>query len=237
MNTAGVNGTSRVDLRRFDQDFLLVWLDENTHDSSELSPFIARLPQRTSVLHSFTELESTMAFVKSIQYEQVLLIVSSTFADEMLSRIKNLRIIQDVFIFDCGSSNRRINSDQCNAEVAIFSSQAELFVAVEKKIVVFQKQVFNFSTCDQMQRSTKDLSKESNTFLWHQILFHVLRQMPADEQAKEEMLQVCSSYRQLSPCEENIIQEYRACHQEDKAIHWYIPLFNAIDRIIVILEL
>ena len=245
MATVGADYISRTGLTRFDQDFLLVWLDENTHDSSELLPITSRLRQRTPIIHQFTELKLAMTFLKSIQYEQVLLIVSSTLADETLSRIRNLRIIQDVFIFDCSSSDQRNNPDQSNAEVVVFNSRVDLLAAVEKRIVIFQKQVFNCSICDQMQRSTKDLSKESNAFLWYQVLFHVLRQMPADEQAKEEMLQVCSSYRQLSPFEENIMQEYRECHRQDKAIHWYIPLLSTtsiirieeVQKTVFILEL
>lgn len=245
MATAGADRISRTGLNRFNQDFLLVWLDENTHDPSELLPITSRLRQRTPIIHPFTELESAMTFLKSIQYEQVLLVVSSIFADETLSQVRNLRIVQDVFIFDCNSSDQKINPDQCNAEVVVLNSRAELLAAVKERIVVFQKQVFNFSICDQMQRSTKDLSKESNAFLWYQVLFHVLRQMPADEQAKEEMLQVCSNYRQLSPYEEKIVQEYRDCHREDKAIHWYIPLLSAtsiirieeVQKTVFILEL
>ncbi|CAF1392104.1 unnamed protein product [Rotaria sp. Silwood1] len=45
--------------------------------------------------------------------------------------------------------------------------------------------------------------------------------MPADEQAKEEMLQICSNYYQANPREERIIQEYRESSNEDQAIHWY----------------
>ena len=99
-----------------------------------------------------------------------------------------------------------------------------LVEAVEKRIVTLQKQVFPFSIYDQRQLSTKDLSRESNAFLWYQVLFHVLRQMPADEQAKEEMLQLCSSYRRLSSGEEKVIEDYRQCQRPDQAIYWYAEL-------------
>ena len=113
-----------------------------------------------------------------------------------------------------------INPDEHESLVEIFHSEDELEHAVQTKIVSMEKQALPFSVFDQTQRTSKDLAKEPNNFLWYQVLFHTLRQMPADTQAKEDMLQICSNYYQIDPREKPIIEEYRESSNEDQAIHW-----------------
>ncbi len=43
---------------------------------------------------------------------------------------------------------------------------------------LFEKQTLAFNIFDQKQKSMKHLSKESASFLWHQMLIYVLKQIP-----------------------------------------------------------
>ncbi len=161
-----------------------------------------------------------MAFIESMRHAHILFVVSNHLATEALSRLKIHRHVRDVFILNHSSESLKINLDQHESLVGIFHSKDELDYAVQTRIVSMEKQALPFSVFDQTQRTSKDLANEFNTFLWHQVLFHTLRQMPADEQAKEEMLKICSNYYQANPREEQIIQGYRESSNEDQAIHW-----------------
>ena len=100
---------------RSDEDFLIVWLDQSIDDSW-------KPPQSVSVHRRFTELESTMTFLASIRYEQVLLVLSGKFVDEALSRIADLRVIQDVYVID----DRLTCHTKLDSKLTSFSSHTDL---------------------------------------------------------------------------------------------------------------
>ncbi|CAF3795402.1 unnamed protein product, partial [Rotaria sordida] len=84
-----------------------------------------------------------------------------------------------------------------------------------------EKLVLAFSLFDHKQKATKDLSKESASFFWHQMLIDVLKQMPSDEQSKEAMLNICRDYYRNNQYELDNIEEFRRNYTRDKAIEWY----------------
>ena len=172
------------------------------------------------LIDRYTDLNMAMTFIKSMRHVPIFFVVSNHLAKEALSQLKLYRHVRDVFILNYSSEALKINFDQYESLVGIFNSENELDHAVQTKIVSIEKQALPFSVFDQTQRTSQDLTKEFNTFLWYQVLFHTLKQMPADEQAKEEMLQICSNYYQANPREEQLIQEYRQSSNEDQAIHW-----------------
>ncbi|CAF4606930.1 unnamed protein product [Rotaria sp. Silwood2] len=86
---------------------------------------------------------------------------------------------------------------------------------------LIEKLVLAFSLLDHKQKVTKDLSKESASFFWHQMLIDVLKQMPSNEESKEEMLNICRNYYRNNQYELNNIEEFRRNYTRDKAIEWY----------------
>lgn len=168
----------------------------------------------------YMDLNMAIAFIESMRHTHVLFVVSHHLAKEALSRLKVHRHVRDVFILDHSPESLKINLDQYEFSAEMFHSEEEIDHAVQTKIVSMEKQTLPFSVFDQTQRTSKDLAKEFNIFLWYQVLFHTLRRMPADDQAKEDMLQICSNHYQQNSREENIIKEYRKSSSEDQAIHW-----------------
>jgi hypothetical protein len=57
---------------------------------------------------------------------------------------------------------------------------------------IVEKQLMAFSLFDQKLKSTRDLSKDSASFLWNQLLLYVLKKLPQDEQVKLHMLSTCA---------------------------------------------
>ncbi|CAF0863477.1 unnamed protein product [Adineta steineri] len=84
-----------------------------------------------------------------------------------------------------------------------------------------EKQTLTFSLFDQKQKSLKDLSQESASFLLHQMLIYVLRQMSQDEQSKKQMLDMCRGYYKNNKQELKKIEEFQNTYTRDKAIEWY----------------
>ncbi|CAF1177402.1 unnamed protein product [Rotaria sordida] len=84
-----------------------------------------------------------------------------------------------------------------------------------------EKQTLAFSLFDQKQKIGRDISKESASFLWQQMLTYVLKQMPQDQQSKQEMLEMCRHYYRHNKHELKNIDEFQSTYKSDKAIQWY----------------
>ncbi|CAF1447691.1 unnamed protein product [Adineta steineri] len=84
-----------------------------------------------------------------------------------------------------------------------------------------EKQTLTFSLFDQKQKSLKDLSQESASFLLHQMLIYVLKQMSQDKLSKKQMLDMCRDYYKKNKKELKKIEEFQNTYTRDKAIEWY----------------
>ncbi|UJR20672.1 hypothetical protein I4U23_023793 [Adineta vaga] len=84
-----------------------------------------------------------------------------------------------------------------------------------------EKQTIAFSLFDQKQKSLKDLSKESASFLLHQMLVFVLRQMSQDQQAKQQMIDMCHDYYKNNKRELEKIKQFKRTYCREQAIEWY----------------
>ncbi|UJR19809.1 hypothetical protein I4U23_022942 [Adineta vaga] len=83
------------------------------------------------------------------------------------------------------------------------------------------KRTLIFSLFNQKQKVGQSLTEESASFLWHQMLIYVLKQMPKDEQAKDEMLKICNEYYSNNDRTVEKIEEFRLNYTSDTAIQWY----------------
>jgi hypothetical protein len=163
---------------------------------------------------------SAFSLINSIKNQQIILIVSDTLARETLALTRSIRAVQAVFVFGQNVSIDETLLNEYPSFEGIFTKRSELYDRLRKTISLIEKQVITFSMFDQKQKSMQDISKESNVFLWYQVLFYVLRQMPADKMAKKEMLKMCRSYFRHSKKEQENIKQYRKTERKDKAIWW-----------------
>ncbi len=98
-----------------------------------------------------------------------------------------------IFIF---CTNHQSLLDEYDQMIEIYTDQKTLLEAIREKMSLFEKQTLAFNIFDQKQNSMKNLSKESASFLWHQMLIYVLKQIPQDSQSKQQMIQLCQDYYQ-----------------------------------------
>jgi hypothetical protein len=201
-------------------DIQLIMLDEQINNSRTSRSIQMMLQELNSTAMFFTDLSSALHFIESIRNQQIILIVSEILSRETLSLTRSIRAVQAVFIFCKNSSVDETLLNEYPTFEGIFTRKSELRARIRKTISLVEKQIVAFSMFDQTQKSTRDLSKESNIFLWYQVLFYVLRQMPADKMAKKEMLKMCSSYYRNNKQEQEKIGQYRKTERKDNAIWW-----------------
>jgi hypothetical protein len=202
------------------EEFVLIWFDANIDDSLDSIETQSMFRELNSNVLFFTDVKSAIGLIESDQYEQMILVVSDAFVWTVLPLTRKIRSLQAVFIFGRNPQVGENLLKQYTSIVGIFDSRTDLLKSIQETIPLLEKQLLTFTMFDQTQRLTKDLTKESNAFLWYQVLFYVLRQMPADQQAKDEMLELCRSYYRGNKIELQKIERYRECQSVDQTISW-----------------
>ncbi len=147
--------------------------------------------------------------------------MSGAFARRVLSQSHSHRPLVAVFVFCANRQNHESLMQEYNKVIGIFTDQDSLLKSIREKMNLVEKQTLAFSLFDQKQKSLKDVSKESASFLLHQTLIYVLRQMPQDEQSKKDMLNMCRDYYQKNKHELKKIEEFKQSYSSEKAIEWY----------------
>ncbi|CAF0898613.1 unnamed protein product [Adineta steineri] len=203
------------------EDIQLIWLDGNMNDSHDYLLTQSVLTELNPAVQFYSHFDRCLDFIKSIKYEQILLIVSGAFAQQILLQTHHYRSLVAIFIFCSNHQRYKPLMEEYNKITGIFTKQHDLLESIKEKMNLVEKQTLTFSLFDQKQKSMKDLSQESASFLLHQMLIYVLKQMLQDEQSKQQMLDMCRDYYKNNKQESKKIEEFHNTYTRDKAIEWY----------------
>ncbi|CAF4182068.1 unnamed protein product, partial [Adineta steineri] len=203
------------------EDIQLIWLDGNMNDSHDYLLSQSMLIQLNSAVQFYSHFDRCLDFIKSITNEQIFLIVSGAFAQQILLQTHRYRSLVAIFIFCSNHQRYKPLMDEYNKITGIFTKQHDLLESIKQKMNLVEKQTLTFSLFDQKQKSMKDLSQESASFLLHQMLIYVLKQMSQDEQSKKQMLNMCRDYYKQNKKELKKIKKFQKTYTRDKAIESY----------------
>ncbi|CAF1362808.1 unnamed protein product [Adineta steineri] len=203
------------------EDIQLVWLDGNMNDSDDYILTQSMLIELNPAVQFYSHFDRCLDFIKSIKHEQIFLIVSGAFAQQILLQSHHYRSLVAIFIFCYNHQHYKPLMQEYNKIIGIFTDQHNLLQSVKEKMNLVEKQALTFSLFDQKQKSLKDLSQESASFLLHQIVIYVLKQMSQDEQSKKQMLDMCRDYYKNNKQELKKIEEFQNTYTCNKAIEWY----------------
>jgi len=204
------------------EDIQLIWLDGNMNDSSDYLLTQTMLLEFNPAAQFYSNFDRCLDLIKSIKDEQIFLIVSGAFARRILSQIHNHQPLVAIFIFCANRQNHELLMQEFNKIVEIFTDQDSLLKSIREKMNIVEKKPLAFNLFDQKQKTLKDLSKESASFLWHQMLIYVLRQMPQDGQSKNEMLDMCRDYYRNNKHEVKKIKEFEENYNREQAIECFL---------------
>ena len=198
---------SEVSLNK--ENIQLIWLDRNMSDSNDYRLTQTILMELNPAVQFYSNFDRCLDLIQSIKNERIFLIVSGSFARPILSQIHIHRTVVAIFIFCFNCHYCEPLLREYDKIFEIYTDQDSLLESIRKKINIVEKQTLAFSLFDQKQKAMKDLSKESASFLLNQMLIHVLRQTPQDEQSKKETLDMCRNYYQNNSAELKVIDKFR----------------------------
>ncbi|CAF1428936.1 unnamed protein product [Adineta steineri] len=153
-----------------EENIVIICFDPN----NEFNDHIEYLKQQLndSVIF-YSELELCISFIKSIENEIISLIIS---------HLNNFNQIKNIFLFDVSNNSNECLSFEDSKIFGIYDKFDLLLTAIQKQINLIEKKMSRCCFFDQIQYENKDLSKQSNSFLWHQLFPDVLLHLSSDQQ-------------------------------------------------------
>ncbi|CAF0971181.1 unnamed protein product [Didymodactylos carnosus] len=204
------------------EDITLIWLDQNIDDSNDSQDTQTTFKQLNNYVQFYTDPLLCIDYIRTIKDELIFLVVSGSLSKQILPHICCLPSVHSIFIFCINRNDYLFLQNDYPKIVDIFIDQESLFKSVRNTLHRVSKQTVAFSLFDQKnQKSIRDLSKDSASFLWYQLLIDILKQMPHTEQAKQEMLDKCSDYYRTNSCFLEKIELFRSTYTCDRAIEWF----------------
>lgn len=200
------------------EDVRVVWLDTTIDDTPHSVAMQKTLLKLNPAAQFYTDCDRCMNMIKSTIGEQILFIVSNDLIPKVSEQIRQFQSIVAVFVICTSQQQQAVGSDSRIRQV---TNQDSLFSLIFQNISNRRKERVSFSLFHKRQNSLRNLSKGSGSFLWHQVLVYVLKQLPQDKQSKDDMLNQCRDYYQFNEIELQQIENFRNNYNPNEAITWY----------------
>lgn len=205
------------------ENFQLIWLDSSIDQSVDAVTIQERLRILNRNAKLYNDIKECIEFIQDITEEYILLILSEQIAEEVLCEIYNISSVRAVFLFgEVCDSHETLMKKYPSVIVDMFTDLHDLLQSIDKTMKHIEQQDASFYLFNRAKRLKKyDLAKESGSFIWHQLLPNILKEMPNNEQTKQEMLDYCTNYYRSNEEELKNIECFRTSYKSDKAIEYY----------------
>ena len=211
----------------------LIWLDPQLGQTAPFSDDFQLTEQTLRQLNDYVLLFSNpsdcLTHVESIVHETVLLIVAGSCASpDLLASLHKLAQIDSIIIFCRHKSvyQHLLSTKEYHKLVDVIDGQRSLEFSINRVIDQINEQTSIFALYNrEKQKSTRDLNRDSGSFLFLQLIKKVIHKMLPNQDAinrsKEEMLHKCRLYYRGNPQEMENIDRFERHYARDKAIRWY----------------
>ncbi|CAF4261650.1 unnamed protein product, partial [Didymodactylos carnosus] len=202
------------------ESVILIWLDPNIGSDDDTQRTVAMLREINDFVVSHTHLDSCIDHITNVQNERIFLVTSGKCAIDLLPHVEIQSQVDSIFIFCLKPNKYKHLQNEYSKIIGIFNEREELVKSIKNNIDLVEKQIQSFSFYNQ-QKSTRDLTSESASFLWFQLFKDLIIQMPPDNYGKRQMIQKCQEYYRGNRKEVATIQEFSDTYRRADAIRWY----------------
>ncbi|CAF4647876.1 unnamed protein product, partial [Rotaria sp. Silwood2] len=204
------------------EDITLIWFDSKMNSNNHVEQTKKQLRQINDYVIFHTQLESCITFIQSIYNEKIFFISSIYDALQILSHITNLSQIDSIFVFNWEKVDHKNLVLNHSRFIGIYDELDLLCVSIQEQVDFLDQHLHIFSFFDQNEHWTKDLSKQTADFLWFQLYHDVLFQLTHNEEAKQELIDVCRSYYRDNAKELQMIKKFENEYRSEEALQWYL---------------
>ncbi|CAF5119280.1 unnamed protein product, partial [Rotaria sp. Silwood1] len=220
----------RSENNKFD-DVTLIWLDAHIDESSDCLQAKVHLRLIINVLKTFNDVETCIAYIKSIDDDEpICVVVSGALSNAFIPLVTDLSQIVCVAVYCFNESAYRVSANKFANQsckfVGVFMEFDPLLEALNERAKMVRNSLslilpLAYEGDNRQQKSIKDLTHENTIFVWFQLLIHAIFRLPRTDVARKEMIhecerQYCGNSAQLAK-----INEFEKTYKPSDAIHWY----------------
>ena len=199
----------------------LLWFDPNIGSSEDNEKTKQNLRSINDFVVFHTDLDQCVTFIQSIDKEKIFLITSGSKASQLLPLVAHLRQVNSIFIFCLKHDRYKHLIGEYSKIIGIYARLDDLCFSIRHEIELVDNELQTFSVFDRHQKSTKDLSQQLGEFLWVQLFHYVIIRLPRQQQAKQQMIDVCRQYYRGNNEELQLVDEFERYYHPKDAIRWY----------------
>lgn len=206
-------------------NFIVVWLDKEIEKSKENQDSKALIRHTVrNQLKTFENPDDCIDYISDESSKRIYFIVSGSFGWHIVPLIYHLPQIKTIYVF-CVKRQRAEEWAKPNLKIS--------GVFTEKKVLV-NKLRSDIQSSDEnsrlpmsifhredRQNSLRNLTNDSATFMWYQILIIVLQRLAKLKTSKDEMIHECRSTYHDDSIEQTKINTFEREYTPDKAVWWY----------------
>lgn len=195
---------------------ILVFENNNTKATSLLN----KIQERTCLpVRHCNNAEEIIESAKVVESHSVIVVTNnSKHVSKLLDICDVQRVhLKAIYVFDSNTKNM-----VDNRRIGYFSNVTNLLHQIELDAQPkFNQELLVFCCFDRNQKTIRDLNKEAASFMWTQMLIDVLKHIPKDRTAMEEMILMCQESYRDNPVQLNCIREFSESYEPHHAIQWY----------------
>ena len=199
----------------------LIWFDPNITECEDIRKTQEKLRKINDYVIFYTDLHLCVSYIQSSEKEKIFLVTSGEHASHILPQTAKLRQIDSIFMFCTEVERYKQLADEYPKKIAIYNTVSELCESIQEQTALVDNQLQTLSSFDQYQQSTKDLTKQSEEFLWFQLFKYIVLRLPRNEQAKHDMIDTCRRYYTGNTTILKSVDQFERDYRSENAVLWY----------------
>jgi tetratricopeptide (TPR) repeat protein len=208
-----------------DVNFVVIWLDKEIDKTKENQDSKALIRHTVrNQLKTFDNPDECVDYIITEHNKRVFLIVSGSFGYYLVPLIYQLPQIQIIYVF-CVNRQRAEQWAKPHLKISgVFTEKKTLVDKIRDDIHACDKDShlpMSIFHLEDSQNSLRNLTEDSATFMWYQLLVVVLQRLAKLSNSKNEMITECRLLYHIDPIEQGKINKFEREYTSSKAIWWY----------------
>ena len=216
-NSSATNDTASI---RLVENMVLVWLDASCEKQTDSTQKILQQFRRIcNIVRTFTEVQKTLDFLRSIHMEKILFVVSGSFGPEILPHINHLEQIYSIYIF-CGQKSNHTEWSKTYDKIhGIHTQIKELCDALRYDLNQYDKSLTAISVLPPSSVLTLDASNKQ--FIYLQVMKSILLEIDYDPKLRRELIDYTRPFYLQNIQQVNTIDTFEENYTLHSPIWWY----------------
>ncbi|CAF4179741.1 unnamed protein product [Adineta steineri] len=166
----------------------------------------------------YTNIQSCITFIELIKNEKILLVTSGFYIPQILSHVDIFHEVNFIYIYYSNKDQYKYMFHEDLNIFGIYDKISLLVFSIQEQIISINKQFYQWAFFNEENYLKRDLSKQSNDFLWIHLFHRVISQFPRDQQAKQQPIDCVRIYLKENFEEEYISNDALYCYRKNSSL-------------------